>query len=169
MSLFPPPPHLEDRSMHSSLLPVQVEVAKRQVQELSKMTATVKGQGTSCQSVADQSTDSLDEAELLSSPRYQINLLPAPQKSTVPAGLVSLLVLPSSFVSAGRLPALSWKSQCCHQMKTHCCLSSCPRDWRVSALLPSSLRRAPTSRVTSRSTLGARPAPPTAARPSTSP
>ncbi|XP_066065275.1 nuclear mitotic apparatus protein 1 isoform X2 [Chamaea fasciata] len=41
-------------------------------QELSKfqvMTATVKGQETSCQSMADQSTDSLDEAQLLSSTR----------------------------------------------------------------------------------------------------
>uniref|UniRef100_U3JUX1 Nuclear mitotic apparatus protein 1 n=1 Tax=Ficedula albicollis TaxID=59894 RepID=U3JUX1_FICAL len=53
-------------------LQAQVEVAKRQVQELSKfqvMTATAKEQETSCQSVADQSTDSLDEAQLLSSTR----------------------------------------------------------------------------------------------------
>ncbi|KAM7065619.1 nuclear mitotic apparatus protein 1 isoform 5-T6 [Acridotheres tristis] len=53
-------------------LEAQVEVAKRQVQELSKfqvMTATAKGQETSCQSVADQSTDSLDEAQLLNSTR----------------------------------------------------------------------------------------------------
>ncbi|KAF4800742.1 nuclear mitotic apparatus protein 1 [Turdus rufiventris] len=53
-------------------LQAQVEVAKRQVQELSKfqvMTATAKGQETSCQSVADQSTDSLEEAQLLSSTR----------------------------------------------------------------------------------------------------
>ncbi|XP_039909543.1 nuclear mitotic apparatus protein 1 isoform X1 [Hirundo rustica] len=53
-------------------LEVQVEVAKRQVQELSKfqvMTTTVKGQESSCQSVADQSTDSLDEAQLLNSTR----------------------------------------------------------------------------------------------------
>lgn len=87
-----------------------MEVAKQQVRELGKfqvMTATVKGQETFCQNVADQSTDSLDEAQLLDSTRYQIDLLPAPQKSTVPEGLVSLLVLPSSPVSAGRLPALS--------------------------------------------------------------
>uniref|UniRef100_A0A8C3TWP7 Nuclear mitotic apparatus protein 1 n=1 Tax=Catharus ustulatus TaxID=91951 RepID=A0A8C3TWP7_CATUS len=48
-------------------LQAQVEVAKRQVKELSKfqvMTATAKGQETSRQSVADQSTDSLEEAEL---------------------------------------------------------------------------------------------------------
>ncbi|XP_066196719.1 nuclear mitotic apparatus protein 1 isoform X1 [Sylvia atricapilla] len=53
-------------------LEAQVEVAKRQVQELSKfqmMTPTVKGQETSCQSMADQSTDSLDESQLLNSTR----------------------------------------------------------------------------------------------------
>ncbi|XP_063249734.1 nuclear mitotic apparatus protein 1 isoform X2 [Prinia subflava] len=52
-------------------LEAQAEVAKRQVQELSKfqVIATVKGQETSCQSVADQSTDSLDEAQLLNSTR----------------------------------------------------------------------------------------------------
>uniref|UniRef100_A0A8C0ZFU4 Nuclear mitotic apparatus protein 1-like n=1 Tax=Cyanistes caeruleus TaxID=156563 RepID=A0A8C0ZFU4_CYACU len=53
-------------------LKAQVEAAKQQVQELSKfqvMTTTVKGQESSCQSVANQSTDSLDEAQLLSSTR----------------------------------------------------------------------------------------------------
>lgn len=80
-----------------------MEVAKRQVQELSKFQVmTVKGQETFCESITDQSIDSLDEAQLLDSTRYQINLLPAPQKSTVPDGLVSLVVLPLSPVSAGR-------------------------------------------------------------------
>ncbi|XP_033374006.1 nuclear mitotic apparatus protein 1 isoform X3 [Parus major] len=53
-------------------LKAQVEAAKQQVQELSKfqvMTTTVKGQESSCQSVANQSTDSLDEEQLLSSTR----------------------------------------------------------------------------------------------------
>ncbi|XP_068879740.1 nuclear mitotic apparatus protein 1 isoform X2 [Aphelocoma coerulescens] len=53
-------------------LEAQVEVAKQQVRELGKfqvMTATVKGQETFCQNVADQSTDSLDEAQLLDSTR----------------------------------------------------------------------------------------------------
>ncbi|XP_037988101.1 nuclear mitotic apparatus protein 1 isoform X3 [Motacilla alba alba] len=58
------------RQIHS--LEAQVEAAKRQVQELSKFqvkTATVKGHETSSESVVDQSTDSLDEAQLLNSTR----------------------------------------------------------------------------------------------------
>lgn len=164
-------------------LQAQVEVAKRQVQELSKfqvMTATAKGQETSCQSVADQSTDSLEEAQLLSSTRYQINLLPASQRCTVPDDLVSLLVLLLCPVSTGRLPALSWTAQWCHQtVKSHHCLSSGPRGrhpWRVSTLPPSRVRHGhswravpASSRMTSRLTPGARPAQPGAALPSTSP
>ncbi|XP_064266855.1 nuclear mitotic apparatus protein 1 isoform X3 [Passer domesticus] len=48
----------------------QIHSLEAQVQELSKMTtATVKGHETSNQSVANQSTDSLDEAQLLNSTR----------------------------------------------------------------------------------------------------
>ncbi|XP_030146981.4 nuclear mitotic apparatus protein 1 isoform X1 [Taeniopygia guttata] len=70
-------------------LEAQVEVAKRQVQELSKMTATVKGQETSCKGVADQSIDSLDEAELLSSPRkatssqLEVSVLPSDSEDSL--------------------------------------------------------------------------------------
>ncbi|CAN8194920.1 unnamed protein product [Coccothraustes coccothraustes] len=62
----------KESEMSCKNLTSQIRSLEAQVQELSKFqgkTATVKGHETSFESVADQSTDSLDEAQLLNSTR----------------------------------------------------------------------------------------------------
>uniref|UniRef100_A0A674GXM2 Nuclear mitotic apparatus protein 1 n=1 Tax=Taeniopygia guttata TaxID=59729 RepID=A0A674GXM2_TAEGU len=79
----------KESEMSCKNLTSQIHSLEAQVQELSKMTATVKGQETSCKGVADQSIDSLDEAELLSSPRkatssqLEVSVLPSDSEDSL--------------------------------------------------------------------------------------
>ncbi|XP_053824683.1 nuclear mitotic apparatus protein 1 isoform X2 [Vidua chalybeata] len=82
----------KESEMSCKNLTSQIHSLEAQVQELSKfqvMTATVKGQETSCQSVADQSTDSLDEAQLLNSTRkatssqLEVSVLPSESEESL--------------------------------------------------------------------------------------